>query len=213
MAIGPVQLVVLGFRHPNFHGEIIEELERLRESDTVRVIDSLVVYKDANGISSRSAWCRRRTRSNCTTSKRPLRHTRGDTRHRPLGGLRCSDPVGPAGARPAVPAGAGTNTRNAVRITGTPAPPWRAGRRTRSISRDRSSKSPIRARHDDAPCGGPGAVDSTTGLTAMAATAMSKALQASQGRVPSRRPQPQAGRPGVDDWIEGGGCRDDRGDA
>src|SRR5712691_7786721 len=49
MAIGPVQLIVLGFRHPNFHGEIIAELERLRESDTVRVIDSLVVYKDADG--------------------------------------------------------------------------------------------------------------------------------------------------------------------
>jgi hypothetical protein len=40
MAIGPVQLIVLGFNHPNFHGEVIEELERLRESDTVRVIDA-----------------------------------------------------------------------------------------------------------------------------------------------------------------------------
>ena len=49
MAIGPVQLIVLGFNHPQFHGEIIDELERLRESDTVRVIDSLAVYKDANG--------------------------------------------------------------------------------------------------------------------------------------------------------------------
>jgi uncharacterized membrane protein len=49
MAIGPVQLVVLGFNHPNFHGEIIDELERLREADAVRVIDSLVVYKDAAG--------------------------------------------------------------------------------------------------------------------------------------------------------------------
>ena len=49
MAIGPVQLIVLGFNHPNFHGEVIAELERLRESDTVRVIDSLVVYKDAQG--------------------------------------------------------------------------------------------------------------------------------------------------------------------
>ena len=49
MAIGPVQLVVLGFNHPDFHGEIIEELERLREADAVRVIDSLVVYKDAEG--------------------------------------------------------------------------------------------------------------------------------------------------------------------
>jgi uncharacterized membrane protein len=49
MAVGPVQLVVLGFEHPEFHGEIIAELERLRASDTVRVIDSLAVYKDASG--------------------------------------------------------------------------------------------------------------------------------------------------------------------
>ena len=49
MAIGPVQLIVLGFQHPEFHGEIIAELERLRESDTVRVIDALAVHKDADG--------------------------------------------------------------------------------------------------------------------------------------------------------------------
>jgi uncharacterized membrane protein len=49
MAIGPVQLIVLGFSHPDFHGEVIAELERLHASDTVRVIDSLVVYKDAQG--------------------------------------------------------------------------------------------------------------------------------------------------------------------
>ena len=35
--------------NPDFHGEIIAELERLRASDTIRVIDSLVVYKDADG--------------------------------------------------------------------------------------------------------------------------------------------------------------------
>jgi uncharacterized membrane protein len=44
-----VQLIVLGFSHPNFHGEIIAELERLHESGAVRVIDSLAVYKDADG--------------------------------------------------------------------------------------------------------------------------------------------------------------------
>jgi uncharacterized membrane protein len=49
MAIGPVQLIALGFTHPDFHGEIIAELERLRESDIVRVIDALAVYKDATG--------------------------------------------------------------------------------------------------------------------------------------------------------------------
>ena len=49
MTIGPVQLIVLGFEQPEFHGEIIAELERLRESDTVRVIDALAVHKDADG--------------------------------------------------------------------------------------------------------------------------------------------------------------------
>jgi uncharacterized membrane protein len=49
MAIGPVQLIVLGFNHPQFHGEIIEQLEKLRQSDTVRVIDALAVYKGAEG--------------------------------------------------------------------------------------------------------------------------------------------------------------------
>ena len=43
----PVQLIVLEFSHPNFHIEIIAELEQLRENDIVRV-DSLAVYK-ANG--------------------------------------------------------------------------------------------------------------------------------------------------------------------
>ncbi len=49
MAIGPVQLIVLGFAHPEFHGEVIAELEKLRQSDMVRVIDALAVHKDANG--------------------------------------------------------------------------------------------------------------------------------------------------------------------
>ena len=49
MAIGPVQLIVLGFDHPQFHGDVIAELERLRESGTVRVIDALAVHKDADG--------------------------------------------------------------------------------------------------------------------------------------------------------------------
>ena len=49
MAIGPVQLIVLGFSHPEFHGEIKAELEKLRESDTVRVIDALAVFKDEEG--------------------------------------------------------------------------------------------------------------------------------------------------------------------
>jgi uncharacterized membrane protein len=49
MAIGPVQLLVLGFKHPDFQGEIREELDRLRDNDLVRVIDALAVRKDADG--------------------------------------------------------------------------------------------------------------------------------------------------------------------
>jgi uncharacterized membrane protein len=49
MAIGPVQLLVLGFKHPNFQGEIRGELDRLRDNDLVRVIDALGVRKDADG--------------------------------------------------------------------------------------------------------------------------------------------------------------------
>jgi uncharacterized membrane protein len=49
VSIGPVQLVVLGFREPEFHGEIRAELERLHANGTVRVIDALAVHKDAAG--------------------------------------------------------------------------------------------------------------------------------------------------------------------
>jgi uncharacterized membrane protein len=49
MAMGPVQLLVLGFDHPDFEGEIIKELERLKNNDLIRVIDALAVYKDKSG--------------------------------------------------------------------------------------------------------------------------------------------------------------------
>ena len=49
MAIGPIQLIVLGFTHPDFRGEVIAELEKLRKTDTIRVIDALAVHKDPQG--------------------------------------------------------------------------------------------------------------------------------------------------------------------
>ena len=49
MAIGPVQLLVLGFKEPNFQGEIRAELDRLRDNDLVRVLDALAVRKTADG--------------------------------------------------------------------------------------------------------------------------------------------------------------------
>jgi len=50
MPLGPVQLLVVGFDRPDFSGEVLAELERLRESDVVRVIDLLVIHKDADGV-------------------------------------------------------------------------------------------------------------------------------------------------------------------
>jgi uncharacterized membrane protein len=49
MAVGPMQLLVLGFDKPQFEGEIAREIQRLADHDAVRVIDSLTVFKDANG--------------------------------------------------------------------------------------------------------------------------------------------------------------------
>jgi uncharacterized membrane protein len=49
MALGPVQLLVIVFDRPDFHGEIVRELERLREGGSVRVIDALAVHKDGDG--------------------------------------------------------------------------------------------------------------------------------------------------------------------
>jgi uncharacterized membrane protein len=49
MALGPVQLLTVGFDEPNFTGAIIDEVNRLREHDIVRLVDVLVVAKDDDG--------------------------------------------------------------------------------------------------------------------------------------------------------------------
>jgi uncharacterized membrane protein len=49
MPLGPVQLLVIGFDQPEFKGAIRAELDRLRESDVVRLIDAIVVRKDEEG--------------------------------------------------------------------------------------------------------------------------------------------------------------------
>jgi uncharacterized membrane protein len=46
---GPVQMLVVGFDDANFQGEILPELRRLREKDVIRLIDLVVVEKDAAG--------------------------------------------------------------------------------------------------------------------------------------------------------------------
>ena len=49
MTFGPVQVMVIGFPEPNFTGKIVAELNRLREHEFVRIIDTLVVQKDDDG--------------------------------------------------------------------------------------------------------------------------------------------------------------------
>jgi uncharacterized membrane protein len=49
MAIGPVQMLVIGFEDPDFHGQIYEELKKVREAGIIRLIDLQFVYKDEDG--------------------------------------------------------------------------------------------------------------------------------------------------------------------
>jgi hypothetical protein len=49
MTFGPMQVLVVGFDGTEFTGTIAAELRRLREHDIVRLVDLIVVRKDANG--------------------------------------------------------------------------------------------------------------------------------------------------------------------
>jgi uncharacterized membrane protein len=49
LGIGPVQMLVLGFDHPKFTGQILPELQRLKELDVVRLLDLMVVQKKEDG--------------------------------------------------------------------------------------------------------------------------------------------------------------------
>jgi uncharacterized membrane protein len=49
MEIGPVQLIVVGFEDPDFHGRIDNELQKVREKGVIRMIDLQFVYKDNEG--------------------------------------------------------------------------------------------------------------------------------------------------------------------
>jgi uncharacterized membrane protein len=50
MGLGPVEVIVIAFPGNQFTGEIIPELERLVKSETINIIDGLLVIKDANGV-------------------------------------------------------------------------------------------------------------------------------------------------------------------
>jgi hypothetical protein len=46
---GPIDFLALKFKGNNFKGEILKELNKLMASKTIRVIDMVLVYKDAEG--------------------------------------------------------------------------------------------------------------------------------------------------------------------
>ncbi len=50
MAYGPVDLLVVGFPDNNFSGAITDEIARLVEAGTVRVLDLMFVTKDSDGV-------------------------------------------------------------------------------------------------------------------------------------------------------------------
>jgi len=50
MTVGPVEIFVIGFKDPEFHGEIRAELERLKDGDIIRLVDLLAVRKTEDGV-------------------------------------------------------------------------------------------------------------------------------------------------------------------
>src|SRR5947199_208705 len=49
MEFGPVQMLVVGFDHGKFEGEILAELKRLSDHEIIRLVDLLFVNKDDDG--------------------------------------------------------------------------------------------------------------------------------------------------------------------
>jgi hypothetical protein len=45
----PVQVLVVGFESPTFSGEVLAELDRLRDAGVVRLVDVLLVVRDEEG--------------------------------------------------------------------------------------------------------------------------------------------------------------------
>ena len=49
MALGPIEVMVIGFPGNKFSGEIIPELERLVDAGTISIVDGILALKDAAG--------------------------------------------------------------------------------------------------------------------------------------------------------------------
>lgn len=49
MKYGPVDVVVLAIGEPKFDGTILDELEKLTQTGTIRILDAMIVLKDLEG--------------------------------------------------------------------------------------------------------------------------------------------------------------------
>jgi hypothetical protein len=49
MGFGPLEYIAIGFPGNNFSGEIIPAIKELQDSGTIRVLDLVIITKDANG--------------------------------------------------------------------------------------------------------------------------------------------------------------------
>jgi hypothetical protein len=60
--IGPLRPLVVSFDKPDFSGEILAELNRLRENEVIRLIDALAVQKNGTLAPCSGATCLSRKR-------------------------------------------------------------------------------------------------------------------------------------------------------
>ncbi len=49
MTLGALEYIVVGFDHPDFKGKIADEIGRVIDAGIVRLVDAVVVHKDAAG--------------------------------------------------------------------------------------------------------------------------------------------------------------------
>jgi len=49
MALGPIEVIEIAFPGNRFNGEILPELERLVDNDTITIIDGVAIVKGADG--------------------------------------------------------------------------------------------------------------------------------------------------------------------
>ncbi|HEX5828301.1 MAG TPA: DUF6325 family protein [Candidatus Limnocylindrales bacterium] len=49
MTLGPMEYIVIGFDGPRFDGSIADEIARVVENGTVRIVDAVMLAKDAAG--------------------------------------------------------------------------------------------------------------------------------------------------------------------